>query len=90
MKRIILPSRQTFAIGPNLQKHGFYIQGGARVGLQLCTWKIIQYSINNNTRINSVFPILTTINLLLPHSALSGLLCRTGLPQKRKWNIRGC
>ena len=31
-----------------------FLQGGARVGLQLFEWKIIQQLINNNTRINSV------------------------------------
>ena len=40
---------------------------GANVGLQLFTWKIIQQLINNNTRINSVFPIFTTVNQLLPN-----------------------
>ena len=31
-----------------------YLQGGAKIGLQLFIWKIIQKLINNNTRINSV------------------------------------
>ena len=39
--------------------------GGGQGGLQLFIWKIIQYLVNNNTRINSVFCVLTAINLLL-------------------------
>ena len=42
------------------------LQGGAKVGLQMFIWEIIQL-INNNERINYVFFILITINLLLPH-----------------------
>ena len=42
----------------------FYIQHGAKVGLQFFIMKIIQSLINNNTRIN--FHVLTTVNLLLP------------------------
>ena len=30
-------------------------------------WKVIQYLINNNKRIHSVFHVFTTVNLLLPH-----------------------
>ena len=44
----------------------FQMQGGLKAGLQWFVWKIIQQSINN-TRINSVFCILTTVNLLFPH-----------------------
>ena len=43
------------------------ILGGAKVGLQLFIWRVIQALINNNTRINFVFCILTTKNLLLPN-----------------------
>ena len=46
---------------------GEHMQGGARVGLWLFMWKRIRNLINNRTRINSVFCILTTVNLLLPH-----------------------
>ena len=31
-----------------------YIHSGAKIGLQLCVWKIIQLLISNNTRINSL------------------------------------
>ena len=44
-----------------------YVQGGAKVGLQMFIWKIIQSLINNDTRINCC--ILPTVNLLLPHPA---------------------
>ena len=43
------------------------IQGEAKGGLQLFAWRIIQKSINNKTRINPEFYVLTTVNLLLPH-----------------------
>ena len=43
-----------------------FIQGGAKVGLPLLIWKITQL-INSNTKINTVFHILTTVNLLLPN-----------------------
>ena len=45
----------------------FLIQGVAKGCLQLFTWKIIQWLTNNNIQINSVFCVLTTINLFLPH-----------------------
>ena len=44
-----------------------YIQGGAKVRLQLFIWKIIWYLENNNARTSSASRILTTANLLLPH-----------------------
>ena len=42
------------------------IQVVANIGLQLFVWKILQ-SLNNNTSIHSVFCVLTTLNLTLPH-----------------------
>ena len=41
------------------------MQGGAKVGLQLFIWKYT--IINNNIQINSVFHVLTTVNLFLSH-----------------------
>ena len=46
----------------------FKIQGDAKEGLQLFVRKIIQYLIKNNTRIDSMFPIITTINLCFLHA----------------------
>lgn len=43
------------------------IQCGSNTGLQLFIWKIIQGLVSNNTRLNPVFSVLTTINLHLPH-----------------------
>lgn len=37
------------------------LQGGAKVGAQLFIWKVIQSSVKNNSKVNSVFPILTTV-----------------------------
>ena len=42
------------------------IQDGTKVGLQLFVRKIIQELVNNGTRINSVFHILTTVSLRCP------------------------
>ena len=53
-----------------LSRHTKYIQGAAEVGLQLFSLKITQYLVKDNTRINSAFCILITVNLLLPHTLL--------------------
>ena len=48
-------------------------QGRGKVVVQ-----IIQSLINNNTRINSVFHVITTVNLLLPHPLIvKGKKCKT-------------
>ena len=49
------------------------IQGGAKVGLKLVVWKIIQQLIND-IRLSPVFHVLTAGNLLLP------TLCDSALP----------
>ena len=61
------------------------IQGGAKIGLQLFIWKIIQLLTNNNTRINSVFHILTTLNLLFPHPVYFLFLVTLLLMFKMLW-----
>ena len=61
-QRIYLPGDEDAAITTIL-----YRQGGEKVGLQLFVWKIIRSLINNNTRINSAFHVLTIVNLLLHH-----------------------
>ena len=42
-----------------------------KVGLLLFVWRI-----NNNTRINSVFHVLTTVNLLLSHPVLDKVVLK--------------
>lgn len=37
------------------------------LSLQLFVWKLVQLLINNNTRINFMFRVLPTVNLLWPH-----------------------
>ena len=61
----ILPQKVTSEFSSNTQS----IQGGAKVGLPLFVGKN-NTLINNYIRINSVFHVLTTINLLLPYLVL--------------------
>ena len=56
--------------GVRLSKNTTHTVGG-KVGLYLAVHMKNNTIIKNNTRINSVFCILTTVNLLLPHPAHS-------------------
>lgn len=61
-----------------------HVQGGAQGGLQLLVWKIIQWLVTNDTRVNAAFLILPTVNLLLPHpSNCSGWHKRCALVKHR-------
>lgn len=42
------------------------MQGGAKLGVQLFVWKII-HLINKNTRIDSLYRVLTTVSLVVPY-----------------------
>lgn len=58
-----------------IRKSPEHIQGGAKVGVEWFRWKIIQWLMNNNTRINSMFLVLTTVIYFHPTLYLLSVLC---------------